>query len=141
MSPYLSLVRPNLHNFFFLSVRHHNFWLRNIFILMILVNIMEWKDLPYWLSGSIIGGGFLTLISILMSLGHSLRIGILEFVPSMIWLLLMLPGLGGICQGGSSGFIPDCKIGFSEYLISIIVYVVIGAIIGFIVGKIKSKNK
>jgi hypothetical protein len=53
----------------------------------------------------------------------------------------MLPGLGELCQGGSFSFLPDCKIGFSEYLISIIIYAVIGAIIGLIIGKIKSKNQ
>ena len=101
---------------------------------------MAWKNFQTWLKGGIIGGGFLTLLSILMSLGQSLRIGILEFIPSIIWLLLMLPGLGGICQGGSFGFLPDCKIGFSEYLISIIVYAIIGALIGLIVQKVKSKK-
>jgi hypothetical protein len=43
---------------------------------------MGWKNLPYWLRGSIIGGGFLTFLSISMFIGHSLKIEILEFIPS-----------------------------------------------------------
>jgi len=114
---------------------------------------MRWKNLPSWVKGAIIGGGFqvalLTLAHLVMLIGFSCIDNYHSFCQSKLlgsyWLstfisLYLFPwDYLGLLEGIYLS--PFSTLDFLTYFFYIIVSCAIGTLLGWIIGKRKSKKQ